>query len=188
MDTSSPVYIAVSFAISVLTTCLVPGVAAIGAAVRSRRSQDRLATWRRWWFVGAMGVGAGLVAISFLVAPVAMARTIGFGTADDFQREIAFANLGFALAAVLSLRADARGRLAVAAGYAVFLWGAIIGHVYEAVAHGNRGSGNVGGILLYDLAVPLVALLLVRAELRTASASTPTSGLRTGAAVPGSRS
>ncbi len=167
----------IEYASQLLSPLIVPIVVAIGATIvvaRSRRTQRpegwALEVWIRWWFYGAMAGGAIIVGLSFLVAPRFMAASLGFDLADDFQREVAFSNLGFALSAILAVRLGSNARLAVVAGYMLFLYGATFGHLFQQFARGDTAAGNTGGILVYDVVIPAVALGLVLRERRRAPA------------------
>ncbi len=153
---------------------LVPIVVVIGALIATRRAcgLSALDIWTRWWFVGCIGFGAIVfVGITFLLIPASMAEQIGYSTANDFQREIAFTNIGWGVAAILAAYRSATTRMTGLIGYTIFLWGAAVGHIYEYVAHGDHAAGNTGGILVYDVGVPLVALLLVAAQQRRPQAA-----------------
>ncbi|MBW0102475.1 DUF6790 family protein [Pseudonocardia sp. KRD291] len=187
------------YVVSSATPMLVPLVCAIGAVISAGRARRRgapagetLEIWMRWWFRGAIAVGAAIVGVSFLIAPDFMATTIGFVIANDFQREIAFANLGFALSAVLAVRLGFGARAAVTAGYAVFMWGATVGHIWQSVVLGDHAPGNTGGILVYDVVIPAVALVLVAVQWRTRSSArsgrTRAARRRTSPAAPATRS
>jgi apolipoprotein N-acyltransferase len=70
----------------------------VGALVRTCRVRDRAERReirRRWWAIGALGLGSLWMTFSFLAIPDAMAEAIGF-TRTSFTFEIAFANLGLA--------------------------------------------------------------------------------------------
>ncbi|MGY2061638.1 DUF6790 family protein, partial [Nocardia gipuzkoensis] len=68
----------------------------------------------------------------------------------QFQFEIAFANLGLAVMGwrAASSSATARERITVGLGAGMFLWGALIGHIYQWFAHGDHQPGNTGGVLV----------------------------------------
>ncbi|WP_460699588.1 DUF6790 family protein [Nocardia thraciensis] len=107
------------------------------------------------------------ILIAFLTAPGAMATAIGF-TPSPFQFEIAFANLGLAVMGfrAASSSATARERVTIGLGAGIFLWGALIGHVYQWFAHGDHAPGNTGGVLVCDLLFPSVMIILARREQR----------------------
>ena len=155
-----------------LTPVFVPLICLLGAVVQAARARRRardadvVSIWVAWWFYGAMGVGGLIVFLSYMIAPDFMAGVLDFPVSVAFEHEVGVANLGFALAAVLSVRRSADARVVTAAGYMVFLYGATIGHLYETVVHGNLAPGNTGGILAYNLVIPAVGLGLARHQQR----------------------
>ncbi|WP_028933469.1 DUF6790 family protein [Pseudonocardia spinosispora] len=152
-------------------------VAVVGALIRTRHSssrQETLETWQRWWAIGALGCGSLWMTLSFVAIPDMMATAIGFGR-TPFEFEIAFANLGLA---VLGLRAgspssSARERITIGLGAGMFLWGAVIGHLYQWIANGDHAPGNTGGVLVYDLLIPAVMIILARLSRRPTAVRQP---------------
>ncbi len=148
------------------TPLLFPIAAAIVAAIRSaRRPGRRLEIWQRWLLLAA-GAGAAWVGISFLLVPDLMADEIGFPPGNPFQFEIACTNLGFAAMAFVLAYRYREFRLVYGIGYAIFLWGAAIGHLDQWFAHGDHRPGNTGGILLVDVAIPALIIVLALADRR----------------------
>lgn len=148
------------------TPLVLPVLSALGAVLsvaRARRRDpgvDAVAIWIRWWFYGAMAVGGVAVFLSYLLVPDYMAGTLAFPASVPFAHEVGVANLGFAVGSVLSVRRSTDARVVIAWAYGVFLWGATVGHLWESLVHGNLAAGNTGGILAYDIALPVVALVL----------------------------
>lgn len=137
-------------------------IAVVGATIRTRHSPSAAATletWQRWWAVAALGCGSLWMTISFLTIPEVMATAIGFNR-SPFLFEIAFANLGLAVMALraASPSASARERITIGLGAGMFLWGAVIGHLYQWFANGDHAPGNTGGVLVYDLLIPAVMI------------------------------
>ncbi|ADG79807.1 Integral membrane protein OS=Tsukamurella paurometabola (strain ATCC 8368 / DSM / CCUG 35730/ CIP 100753 / JCM 10117 / KCTC 9821 / NBRC 16120 / NCIMB 702349/ NCTC 13040) OX=521096 GN=Tpau_3222 PE=4 SV=1 [Tsukamurella paurometabola] len=156
------------FLLHTSTPLIFPVAAAIWATFRSvRRPGERLETWQRAMLVAA-GLGAAWVGAFFLLAPDAMANEIGFPAGNPFQFEIAFTNLGFAAMAFVLVRRHRDFRLAYGVGYAIFLWGAAVGHLDQWFAHGDHQPGNTGGILLVDILVPAAIIALAIADRRRA--------------------
>lgn len=155
---------------SFISVCFLTAVTALIAWLRARRlpapdRAGRLDTWLRWWYGMAIGLGAAWIGIAFLIVPQFFAEQIGYPQ-TAFQTEVAFANLGFAAIGFCCIRITDHAREVGAFGYLIFLWGALAEHIHTAVAYGNIRPGNVGGILIVDFVVPLVALLLCRARRR----------------------
>ncbi|POM26653.1 hypothetical protein BTM25_10570 [Actinomadura rubteroloni] len=137
-------------------------VPAIGAFVRTRRVtslRERLEIWQRWWAVGAFGIGSLGMTFAFLAFPDVMATAIGFHR-TPFMFEIAVANLGLAVLGFRAASAAARERITIGLGGGMFLWGALIGHVYQWFANGDHAPGNTGGVLITDLLIPAVMIAL----------------------------
>src|SRR4051812_45285755 len=137
-------------------------VPAIGASVRARHAtsaQERLEIWQRWWAIGAFGIGSLWMTVAFLAFPDVMATAIGFPR-TPFLFEIAFANLGLAIMGFRAASASARERLTIGIGAGMFLWGAVVGHVYQWFANGDHAPGNTGGVLVTDLLLPAVMIIL----------------------------
>ncbi|MGW3289174.1 DUF6790 family protein [Streptomyces sp. NPDC001002] len=139
-------------------------VAVIGALIRTRHSTSgraRLETWQRWWAIAALGCGSLWMTISFVTIPDTMATAIGFDR-TPFEFEIAFANLGLAVMGfrAASPSASARERITIGLGAGMFLWGAVIGHLYQWFAQGDHAPGNTGGVLVYDTLIPAVMIIL----------------------------
>ncbi|UMO99505.1 DUF6790 family protein [Amycolatopsis sp. EV170708-02-1] len=137
-------------------------VPAIGAFVRARHApsaSERLEIWQRWWAIGALGFGSLWMTVAFLAFPDVMATAIGFDR-TPFLFEIAFANLGLAVMGFRAASASARERVTIGLGAGMFLWGALIGHVYQWFANGVHSPGNTGGVLANDLLIPAVMIIL----------------------------
>ncbi|RSN42216.1 hypothetical protein DMC64_29615 [Amycolatopsis sp. WAC 04197] len=137
-------------------------VPAIGAFLRARRApttRERLEIWQRWWAIGALGFGSLWMTVAFLAFPDVMATAIGFER-TPFLFEIAFANLGLAVMGFRAASASARERVTIGLGAGMFLWGALVGHVYQWFANGVHSPGNTGGVLANDLLIPAVMIIL----------------------------
>ncbi|MFI6042553.1 DUF6790 family protein [Nocardia sp. NPDC051321] len=156
-----------------------PLVAVIGALVATRHSPSRAATletWQRWWAVVALGFGSLWMTFTFLAVPEVMATAIGFDS-TPFQFEIAFANLGLAVMGFRAVSATARERITIGLGAGMFLWGALIGHIYQWFAHGDHAPGNTGGVLVCDLLFPAVMIVLAYRAQRLSTQQPGTSTL-----------
>jgi hypothetical protein len=147
--------------------------AAVGATVRSRNvvgTQEKIAVWQRWWSIAALGGGSLWMVVAFLGAPDVMATAIGF-TRTPFMFEIAFANLALAVLAFRAASAPARELMTIGLSSAAFLWGAVIGHLYQWFANGDHAPGNTGGVLVYDILAPAGLIVLAVMSTRTRSAA-----------------
>ncbi|MFC3452905.1 DUF6790 family protein [Amycolatopsis speibonae] len=151
-------------------------VPAIGAAIRARHAtspRERLEIWQRWWAIGAFGCGSLWMTVAFLAFPDVMATAIGFDR-TPFMFEIAFANLGMAILGFRAASASARERITIGLGGGMFLWGAVVGHVYQWFANGDHAPGNTGGVLITDALIPAVMIILAVRSRRFEATSRPT--------------
>ncbi|MEV5572293.1 DUF6790 family protein [Spirillospora sp. NPDC052269] len=150
-------------------------VPTVGAFVRARHAtspQERLEIWQRWWAIGALGIGSLWMTVAFLVFPDTMATAIGFHR-TPFMFEIAFANLGLAVMGFRAASASARERVTIGLGAGMFLWGALVGHLYQWFAGGDHAPGNTGGVLVNDLLIPAVVIILAIHSRRLAATLRP---------------
>ncbi|UOZ03569.1 DUF6790 family protein [Amycolatopsis sp. WQ 127309] len=150
-------------------------VPAIGAYLRGRHAasaRERLEIWQRWWAIGAFGIGSLWMTVAFLAFPDVMATAIGFPR-TPFLFEIAFANLGLAIMGFRAASASARERITIGLGAGMFLWGALVGHVYQWFANGDHAPGNTGGVLVNDLLIPAVMIVLAVRSRRLAATPAP---------------
>ncbi|GAA1996135.1 DUF6790 family protein [Amycolatopsis minnesotensis] len=146
-------------------------VPAIGAALKARHAtspRQRLEIWQRWWAIGAMGIGSLWMTVAFTAFPEVMATAIGFNR-TPFLFEIAFANLGLAVMGFRAASASARERITIGLGAGMFLWGAVIGHLYQWFANGVHNPGNTGGVLVNDILIPAVMIILAVKSRRLAA-------------------
>ncbi|WP_045074160.1 DUF6790 family protein [Psychromicrobium lacuslunae] len=146
------------------TPLLFPLIAVIGATFHARRKSLKLSSaeiWFRWWAIVALGGGGLWMTLSFLFIPDFMSEMIGF-TLSPFATEIAFANLGIAVTGFRALKASYRERVTIGIGSGMFLWGATLGHLNQWLANGDTAPGNVGAVLIYDVAIPLLILVFAR--------------------------
>lgn len=147
-------------------------VAILGGTLRSRRavgSQEKIAVWQRWWSIAALGGGSLWMVAAFLGAPEVMSDAIGF-TRTPFMFEIAFANLALAVLAIRAAAASVRELMTIGLSSAAFLWGAVIGHLYQWFANGDHAPGNTGGVLVYDILAPAGLIAIAAVSMRTRSA------------------
>jgi hypothetical protein len=88
-----------------------------------------------------------------------IAASIGWAPGSPFQTEVAFANLGIGIVGFVCFwRADFWLPAIVAKG--IFAWGAGVTHVLDLVRTGNSASNNVGPILAWDFALPVLMVAL----------------------------
>jgi hypothetical protein len=97
------------------------------------------------------------------------ARFIGWED-SPFQLEVGFASLGFAVLGFLAFKGSFDLRLAAVIGPACFLWGAAGGHVHQMIKAHNFAPGNAGIIFYSDILIPVVGLLFLWMQGRSAAA------------------
>ncbi|WP_026423368.1 DUF6790 family protein [Actinokineospora inagensis] len=156
-----------------LVWLLVPAIGAFVRARRARSPQEALEIWQRWWAIGALGFGSLWMTVAFLAFPDVMATAIGFNR-TPFLFEIAFANLGLAIMGFRAASATPRERITIGLGAGMFLWGAVVGHIYQWFANGDHAPGNTGGVLVNDLLIPAVMITLALRSRRLAPTPQPT--------------
>lgn len=155
-----------------LVWILVPTIGAFIRARRARSPREALEIWQRWWAIGALGFGSLWMTVAFLAFPDTMATAIGFDR-TPFEFEIAFANLGLAVMGFRAASASPRERITIGLGAGMFLWGAVIGHLYQWFANGDHAPGNTGGVLVTDLLIPAVMIILAVRSQRLAATPQP---------------
>ena len=111
----------------------------------------------RWIVLLPLGIGSLYGFIMHAFFPVSTAALIGWGN-SPFQFEVAMANLGIGLIAVIAFRASYGFRLATVIAGACWLWGDALGHIYQMIAHQNFEIGNAGSWLWMDLVIPLALI------------------------------
>ncbi|OYN74483.1 DUF6790 family protein [Mycolicibacterium sphagni] len=148
----------------------IPIIVGIGAAVHVWRVRPRPPGRASeivllWLFGGVVGIGGIFVTTSHVLFSQSTAQQIGFPPGNPFQFEVGMANLAFAVLGLACIWVRERFWEATALGFAVFYWGAAIGHFIELFGHGDDAPYNAGPILITDIALPaiiLVALAHVR--------------------------
>ena len=112
----------------------------------------------RWIALFPLGITALYAFVLHAFFPDFTAATIGWPN-SPFQFEVAMANLGFGIIAILSFRADYGFRLATVIGNTCWLWGDALGHVYQIITNHNFTVGNAGSWFWLDILVPLMLIL-----------------------------
>jgi hypothetical protein len=114
-----------------------PLIAVVGALVHPspRVAPDLGGDLAAVMAIGALACGSLWMAVSFLAIPNIMATAVGFGR-TPFEFEIAFglATLGFR-----ARSATPRERITIGLSAGMFLWGAVIGHLYQWFANSDHG-------------------------------------------------
>lgn len=132
---------------------------------RTRTGPRVLEVFLLWWFAWGVGVTAFAAFFANTFAADALATKIGFPLGNPFQFEVAMANLAVCVIGFLCLRYRGLFWSATTIVATVYLWGAALGHIVQAVVHGNYEPYNTGAILYTDIGVQLVliaALIIYR--------------------------
>ncbi|EKD73702.1 MAG: hypothetical protein ACD_45C00217G0018 [uncultured bacterium] len=138
-------------------------VLAVVLTILQKIKNKKLSLWEilyRWIALFALGIMGIYGFIMHAFFPDISAATIGWQN-SPFQYEVAIANLGFGLIALLSFRAAYPFRLASVIGNACWLWGDAVGHIYQMISQHNFATGNAGTWFWTDVLVPLLAVICI---------------------------
>jgi hypothetical protein len=132
--------------------------------------------WRTlldWYVLWGVGISNVVNFVFHSVLGDFSAEQIGWAQ-SPFQFEVALASLGMGVAAIIVFprRTGWWAKFAATVPSSVFLFGAGVGHIYQAATTGNSAFGNAGPILYSDLLLPVwavVLLVLARVEERRAA-------------------
>jgi hypothetical protein len=109
------------------------------------------------WLVGVQGF---VFASGHLFFADRVADSIGWPRGNPFQFEVGLANLALGVLGAFASGYDRDWWLATIVTFSVFYFGAAIGHIREAVTQRNLAPGNIGGVLLFDVAAPALLIIL----------------------------
>lgn len=112
----------------------------------------------RWVALLPLGFTAIYAFIMHAFYPDFTAATIGWQN-SPFQYEVAMANLGFGVIAILSFRASYGFRLATVIANTCWLWGDAVGHSYQMISHHNFAPGNAGSWFYMDVLLPFILII-----------------------------
>jgi|SRR5579872_4884992 len=111
-----------------------------------------------WVTLLPLGIGGIYAFVMHAFFPDFTAATIGWLN-SPFQYEVAMANLGFGLVALLAFKASRGFRLANVVGITCWLWGDAIGHIYQMMTQHNFTVGNAGSWFWMDVICPLILII-----------------------------
>jgi len=140
-------------------------LAPIIVILRGDRSAEAFLSWL---LLLPLGLGSLWAGVFHALTPERSAAFIGWQT-SPFQFEVAAANLGLGLAAVMAFRAGQGFKAAVVVIGAVFLLGAAIVHIRDMVVAHNFAPGNAGAIFYWDIILPITLIGLLIAVRRARS-------------------
>lgn len=141
-------------------------VAIIVTIVKMRRAgakhQVMTAAYTLWGETLFYCIGLGFVYVWYMHAYMAdfVAPLIGWQP-SPFEWELAWAELGLAVVALISLWRGFEMRLAASLVFAIFAFGAAAQHIEQIIKSHNYAPGNAGLVLWFgDIALPIFILLL----------------------------
>jgi hypothetical protein len=141
------------------------GVPLLGAIIhlfvsKKPRSLNRITELLLLWYLGVgIGVGSLFSGLVQVISPEIVAQSTGWGY-SPFLREVGFANISYGILGLLAVRFRNFWAPAIIA-YAVFMWGAAAGHIYEIQQTANLSAGNAGAVLYLDILMPLFLIILL---------------------------
>ena len=148
---------ALTFILSNVPALAFAGALALALAWRDGRSlAARLLDWMLLLSVGVASLWAGLFHV---FAPGLAAASIGWQV-SPFQFEIGVADMSIGLVGIASFWRSFAFKSAAVAYIVLFDIGVAIGHVREAVIHGNFAANNFGLLLLLTIAQAMLLPVL----------------------------
>jgi hypothetical protein len=108
------------------------------------------------WLIGVNGIITG---IGHMLMPAPIAASIGWPT-SRFQWEVGLADLSYGVAGVMAPSFDRGFWLATIVVFSIFMLGAAVGHIRSMVAERDFAPGNAGYIFWYDIAAPILLIVL----------------------------
>ncbi|MGD0717743.1 MAG: DUF6790 family protein [Halobacteriota archaeon] len=120
------------------------------------------------FLVISLGIASLIGFVGHVFFADSVATNIGWATGSPFQLEVGFANLAIGILGITCIWLRGNYWVATVIAATIFLWGAAYGHIMDIIVHGNYATGNAGGALYDDLLVPLIAIVLLAAYVRTA--------------------
>lgn len=118
-----------------------------------------------WMLLLPVGLGALWAFTGHAFYPDRVSRFIGWAP-SPYEFEVAVANLGIGVSAVLAFRAGWGFRAATVTFTSCFLLGAAFGHVRQMLATGDFAPGNAGAVFWLDILLPTTCLVLLASTRR----------------------
>lgn len=118
-----------------------------------------------WFLFFSVGVSHAYNFVVHVFFGDMAARFIGWDQ-SPFQAEVGMASLGYAAVGFLAFRGGFGLRAAAVVGPSIFLLGAAAGHVYQMIVAHNFAPGNAGVVFYTDIALPLIAFVLLGLQYR----------------------
>lgn len=138
-------------------------IALIVGGVRHRwASHEGWRTLLDWYVLWGVGISNLINFVFHSFLGDFSAQQIGWAQ-SPFQLELALASLGIGIAGVIAFprRVGWLAKLVATVPPTVFMLGAGLGHIYQAITTGDSAFANSGPILYTDLVIPFWAVLLL---------------------------
>jgi len=120
-----------------------------------------------YFFVIPIGMGGFMGFLGHIARARAVAASIGWPAGNPFQSEVAMANLAFGILGILCVRNRGSFWTATAIGWSIFFFGDGCIHLHQIWTGQRFAPGNAGGILYFDLVMPLLITGLLAARCAT---------------------
>src|ERR1700691_2626454 len=149
--------------LQVFFAVLAIAAASVHLVISPRRRSGPVAIVRTYLFyllfiyVGLMGL---FTAYYHVFRPVETSASIGWST-SPYEYEVGMADLTVGVLGVLCLVFRDGFWLATAIAEAVWLLGDAVGHIREMMLRNNHAENNAGIFLIFELAMPVLILILV---------------------------
>lgn len=121
---------------------------------------ESLSPTLQWMLTLALGVPSLWAAVGHSLDSERVAKSIGW-LPSPFQKEIAGANLGLGLGAIVASSGGRGAAWAIFFMAAAFLWSAAAVHVADMRERKNFAINNAGPIFWWDIVTPFTILLLL---------------------------
>jgi hypothetical protein len=142
-----------------LVLALVVGVykaSKLRGATRAEKAEKVLS----WMLLVAVGFQSLYTAFFQIVTPAQVSALVGYAN-SPFLFEVAVANLGIGIAAILSFKKSLDFKAAVVVIESVFFLGDFVGHIYQLIYYNNYTPANTGVVLWTVFLIPLILLALL---------------------------
>lgn len=112
----------------------------------------------RWFILLPVGITAIYVFLMHIFFPQHVSSIYGWQM-SPYQIQMAMANLGYGITAILSFKASYHFRLATVVGVTFWLWGNAVGHVYQIQVLHTLSPDKAGSWIFTDMFVPIILII-----------------------------
>lgn len=109
--------------------------------------------------VFSVGMTSFLAFIGLTFIPEYVAAFVGWPVCP-FQQELANVNLAFGILGILCIWLRDNFWTATVFGFSIWIFADGLHHILDIVKNGNIAPGSAGGLLITDLAVPMILVIL----------------------------